>query len=57
VHPETAIISFTTLLSKGKDVELEIVEGADHSFSISGDSSLDGWKFTLTKITDWFLKE
>lgn len=57
VHPETAIISFTTLLSKGKDVELEIVEGADHSFSISGNSSLDGWKFTLTKITDWFLKE
>lgn len=57
VHSETAIISFTTLLSKGKDVQLEMIENADHSFTISGKPSLDGWKLTLTKVIDWFLNE
>ena len=56
VHPETATISFTTLLSKGKDVELKIIENADHSFAISGKPSLDGWKLTLTTVIDWFLQ-
>lgn len=57
VHPETAIISFTTLLSKGKAVQLEMIENADHSFTISENSSLDGWNLTLTKVIDWFLHE
>lgn len=55
VHPETAIISFTTLLTKGKNVQLEIIENADHSFNISGMPTLDGWNLTLTKVIDWFL--
>lgn len=57
VHPETAIISFTTLLSKGKEVQLEMIEGADHSFTISENSSLDGWNLILSKVIDWFLHE
>lgn len=57
VHPETAIISYTTLLSKGKDVQLELLEGADHSFNITTNPATDGWKLAIQTVTDWFLAD
>jgi dipeptidyl aminopeptidase/acylaminoacyl peptidase len=54
VYPETAISSYTALLSKGKQVELELIEKADHSFNISDKPDIDGWKFVIEKIIKWF---
>ena len=54
VHPEAAISSYTALLSKGKQVELELIEKADHSFNISDKPGTDGWKFVIEKIIKWF---
>ena len=54
VHPETAIYSYTALLSKGKQVELELIEKADHSFTISDKPDSDGWRFVIEKIVKWF---
>lgn len=54
VHPETAISSYTALLSKGKQVELELIEKADHSFNISGKPDIDGWKYIIENIIKWF---
>jgi len=56
VHPETAISSYTSLLSKGKQVELELIEKTDHSFNISDKPDTDGWKFVIEKIIQWFNK-
>lgn len=50
VHPETAIYSYTALLSKGRQVELELIEKADHSFNISDKPDVDGWKFVIEKV-------
>lgn len=54
VYPENAIASYTVLLSKGKQVELNLIEKADHSFNISDKQNLDGWKFVIEKIIKWF---
>lgn len=54
VYPESAIVSFTTLLSKGKHVELELIEKADHSFNISDKPNIDGWKSVIENIIKWF---
>lgn len=56
VHPETATIAYMTLLSKGKNVKLEFIENADHSFSISNKPEIDGWKMVLEKTIQWFDK-
>ncbi len=55
VHPEAAIVSYTSLLSKGRDVQLELFEGADHSFNIADNPQADGWKLAIQAVTDWFL--
>lgn len=54
VHPETAISSYTALLSKGKQVELELIEKADHSFNISDKPNIDGWKSVIENTITWF---
>lgn len=57
VHPETAIISYTTLLTKGKKVQLELIEKADHSFNIADKPDVDGWKFVIEKTLKWLGEE
>lgn len=54
VYPETAIASYTTLLSKGRNVELDLIEKADHSFNISNQPKVDGWKYVIENIIKWF---
>jgi predicted esterase len=56
VHPETAIIAYTTLLTKGKNVKLELIENADHSFNLYDKPEIDGWKMVLEKTIQWFDK-
>lgn len=55
VHPESAIIAYTTLLTKGRNVEMKLVENADHSFYISNQPEINGWKMVIEKIIEWFL--
>lgn len=54
VYPESAIISYTTLLSKGRNVELRLIENADHSFNISDKPEVNGWKMVIVDIIQWF---
>lgn len=54
VHPENAISSYTALLSKGRQIQLELIEKADHSFNISDKPEIDGWKYVIEKIIKWF---
>ncbi|MGO4710762.1 alpha/beta hydrolase family protein [Chryseobacterium sp. 2TAF14] len=54
VYPESAIVSYTALLSKGKDVELVKIENADHAFNIMNHPETDGWKMVIEKIINWF---
>lgn len=55
VHPESAIVSYTSLLSKGRNISLKMIENADHSFAISGKPEIDGWKMVLEKTLNWFM--
>jgi predicted esterase len=54
VYPETAIIAYTTLLSKGKSVKLKLIENADHSFNITDRPDIYGWKMVIEDIIQWF---
>lgn len=54
VHPASATIAYTTLLSKGKDVSLYLIENADHSFNLLDQPGVDGWKMVLEKTLHWF---
>lgn len=54
VYPESATIAYTTLLTKGKNVELQLIEDADHSFNISNKPETDGWKMVIEKVIQWF---
>lgn len=54
VYPESAIVSYTSLLSKGKNVNLFEIENADHSFKIIDNPEIDGWKMVIEKIINWF---
>lgn len=56
VHPETATIAYITLLTKGKNVKLELIENADHSFNLLEKPEINGWKMVLEKTIQW-LKE
>lgn len=56
VYPETSIVAYTTLLTKGKNIELELIENADHSFNILDNPEIDGWKMVIEKIIQWFEK-
>ncbi len=54
VIPESAIALYTGLKSKGTDVYLKMIEGADHSFNlVSTKESL--WNNVLAKCIHWFL--
>ncbi len=54
VHPESAVIAYTTLLSKGKDITLNLIENADHSFNLSDKPNADGWKIMIEEVMQWF---
>ncbi|RRJ92901.1 alpha/beta hydrolase family protein [Flavobacterium macacae] len=54
VFPETATIAYISLLTKGRNVELELIEDADHSFRILDKPEIDGWKMVIEKIMKWF---
>lgn len=54
VYSETAIVAYTTLLTKGKKTELELIENADHSFNILDKPEIDGWKMVIEKTIKWF---
>lgn len=54
VYPESAVISYTTLLSKGKNAELRLIENADHSFNISDKPDVNGWRTVIESIIQWF---
>lgn len=54
VYPESATVTYTTLLSKGKNISLELVKNADHSFNISDQPQTDGWKMVIEKTLQWF---
>lgn len=57
VSPESAKILYTSLLSKGRNVTLEMIPGADHSFNIAGNAKINGWKLVIRKCIDWTLKK
>lgn len=54
VYPETATVAYVTLLTKGRNVELQLVENADHSFRILDKPEIDGWKMVIENIFNWF---
>lgn len=54
VYSETATIAYTTLLTKGKNIELQLIENADHSFNILDKPETDGWRLVIEKIMEWF---
>jgi predicted esterase len=54
VYPESATIAYTTLLSKGKNIRLELINNADHSFNISDRPQTDGWRMVIEKTLQWF---
>lgn len=54
VTPESAIVLYTGLKSKGRDVYFKMIEDADHSFNlVSTKESL--WNNVLAKCIHWFL--
>lgn len=53
VFPESANVLYTSLHSKGKNVTLYMMEGADHSFSLP---DKNGWNLVIEKTVEWFLK-
>lgn len=55
VAPESARVLYTMLLSKGKDVMLEVIPGADHSFSMNTQAAINGWELIARKTIRWFL--
>jgi dipeptidyl aminopeptidase/acylaminoacyl peptidase len=57
VHPDSAKIAYTTLLSKGKAVELLLVDNADHSFNLLATPEVDGWTQTIGRVYEWFNQE
>jgi len=54
VYPESATIAYTTLLTKGRNVKLLLIENADHSFNIIDKPETDGWKMIIDKTINWF---
>lgn len=56
VLPESARILYITLLSKGKNVTMQMIPGADHSFNINDHVEINGWELIIRKSIEWFLK-
>lgn len=57
VYPESASIAYSSLLSKGKNVDLNLIENANHSFLISDKPEIDGWKMVIEKTYTWFITQ
>lgn len=57
VLPESAKVLYTTLLSEGKHVTLEMIPGADHSFNIKGHPEINGWEMVIRKSISQFLEK
>jgi len=55
VFPESANILYTSLLSKGKQPQLEMISGADHSFNFDDNKNRNGWDEVSKKCIAWFL--
>ncbi len=55
VHPESAKIVYASLLSKGKTVDLKMIDEADHSFNLSNHPQIDGWKMMIEMTYQWFI--
>lgn len=57
VLPASADVLYAQLLSRGKRVAYERVEGADHSFNSKGPDGkpVEGWTSIWSKVMDWFL--
>lgn len=53
VHPESAVVAYNTLLSKGKNVSLRLLSDADHSFYVAKNPMFDGWKYAISQVVDW----
>lgn len=53
VYPESAVIAYNSLRSKGRKVELLQINNADHSFNIKNQPEVDGWKMAIEKIISW----
>lgn len=57
VFPESAKILYTILLSKEKDVKLNIIAFGDHSFNITNNPSQNGWDEVVKNTITWFLEK
>jgi pimeloyl-ACP methyl ester carboxylesterase len=57
VLPVSAQMLHAQLVAMGKDVKLDWVSDADHSFAIiqNGKRSGDGWAEVLERVADWYL--
>ena len=55
VDPVTSDILHAQLISRGKQLIYDRVEGADHSFNIKKNPSDNGWRQQLERILGWFL--
>ena len=57
VYPESAVVLYTSLLAKNKNVQLDMVSGADHSFKNENNPTCaDGWVKSINKVLNWFIK-
>ena len=57
VYPESAVVLYTSLLAKNKNVQLDMVSGADHSFNNENNPTrADGWVKSIHKVLNWFIK-
>jgi predicted esterase len=54
VDPRSADALYAHLLTKGKDVTYDRVEGADHSFRIAAMPEKDGWLEVFERVFAWF---
>lgn len=55
VYPESAHVLYSSLLAKGKQLTLQIIEGADHSFTINNRPDINGWEQAAERCIRWFL--
>jgi len=56
VFPLSAEVIYTSLLSKGKNVQLQLISNADHSFNISNDTKRNGWDEIIKSASNWLME-
>lgn len=52
--PASAQILYASLLAKGRDATLELVEGGDHGFQTPGEPQPQGLEKMFSKVIKWF---